>query len=74
MDLGFRVTLNTDNRLMGGISLTGEFDRCCSAFGWSWADVHRLTINAMDSAFLPADERNDIIAREIEPWYADRPA
>ena len=74
LDLGFRVTLNTDNRLMGGISLTGEFDRCCSAFGWSWADVHRLTINAMDSAFLPADERNDIIAREIEPWYADRPA
>lgn len=39
--LGFRVTVNTDNRLMSGISLTGEFDRCCQAFGWSWPEVRR---------------------------------
>ena len=71
-DLGFRVTLNTDNRLMSGISLTGELDRCCTAFGWSWADVRRLTIHAMESAFIPTDERQEIVGRVIEPWYASR--
>ena len=69
-DLGFRVTVNTDNRLMSGISLTGEFDRCCTAFGWSWADVRRLTTNAMKSAFLPTDERQEMVEEVIEPWYA----
>ena len=71
--LGFRVTLNTDNRLMSGISLTGEFDRCCTAFGWSWVDVQRLTVNAMESAFIPSDERQELIGRVIEPWYDSRP-
>ena len=69
-ELGFRVTVNTDNRLMSGVSLTGEFDRCCRAFGWSWPEVHRLTTNAMESAFLPADQRQEIIDQVINPWYA----
>lgn len=69
-DLGFRVTVNTDNRLMSGISLTGEFARCRQAFGWSWPEVRRLTTNAMESAFLPADQRHEIIERVIDPWYA----
>lgn len=72
-DLGFRVTVNTDNRLMSGVSLTGEFDRCCQAFGWSWPEVRQLTINAMESAFLPADQRQEIIDQLIEPWYAALP-
>ena len=68
--LGFRVTVNTDNRLMSGISLTGEFDRCSRAFGWSWPEVRQLTTNAMESAFLPADQRREIIYQVIDPWYA----
>ena len=72
-DLGFRVTVNTDNRLMSGISLTGEFARCRQAFGWSWPEVRRLTINAMESAFLPADQRQEIISQVIDPWYAALP-
>ncbi len=71
--LGFRVTVNTDNRLMSGISLTGELDRCCQAFGWSWPEVRRLTINAIESAFLPADQRQEIIDQLIDPWYAAVP-
>ena len=67
--LGFRVTVNTDNRLMSGISLTGEFDRCSRAFGWSWPEVRQLTTNAMESAFLPADQRQEIIDQLIESWY-----
>ena len=72
-ELGFRVTVNTDNRLMSGISLTGEFDRCCRAFGWSWPEVRRLTINAMESAFLPAEQRQEIIDQLIDPWYVALP-
>lgn len=71
-DLGFRVTVNTDNRLMSGVSLTGEFDRCCRVFGWSWPDVRQLTTNAMESAFLPADQRREIIDQVIDPWYVAR--
>lgn len=72
-DLGFRVTVNTDNRLMSGISLSGEFARCSRAFGWSWPDMRQLTVNATESAFLPADERQEIIDQLIEPWYATAP-
>ncbi|MYC86498.1 MAG: adenosine deaminase [Acidimicrobiia bacterium] len=72
-DLGFRVTVNTDNRLMSGISLTGEFDRCRQAFGWSWPEMRRLTVNAMKSAFLPADQRQEFIDHVIDPWYATPP-
>ena len=73
LDLGFRVTVNTDNRLMSGISLTGEFSRCCRAFGWSWPEVRLLTISAMESAFLPADQRREILDQIIEAWYAALP-
>ena len=70
LDLGFRVTVNTDNRLMSGTSLTRELDRCCADFGWSWDEVRRLTVNAIEGAFLPDEERREIVAGAIEPWYA----
>ena len=73
-DLGLRVTVNTDNRLMSGVSPTSEFDGCCQTFGWSWPEVHRLTTNAMESAFLPADQRREIIDQVINPWYVARPS
>ena len=57
MDLKFRVTVNTDNRLMSATSLSQEFSHLVDAFGLGWERVGRLTINAMKSAFLPFDER-----------------
>jgi len=72
-DLGFRVTVNTDNRLMSGVSLSGELCRCCRTFGWSWPEVRRLTTNAIESAFLPADQRQEIIDQVIDRWYAANP-
>lgn len=72
LDLGLRVTVNTDNRLMSDTSLTKELDRCCMAFGWSWDEVRKLTINAIEAAFLPTDERREIVAGVIEPWFASR--
>ncbi len=68
--LRFRVTVNTDNRLMSGTSLSREMGLLCAAFGFGLADLRWLTINAMKSAFLPFDERLALIDEVIKPGYA----
>ena len=69
-ELGFRVTVNTDNRLMSGTSMTDEMFALVEAFGYSLDELRWFTINAMKSAFLPFDERLAIINTEIKPAYA----
>jgi adenosine deaminase len=69
-ELRFRVTLNTDNRLMSGISLSSEFDACARAFNWTLDDMQWLTLNAAKSAFYPFDQRLDLINTVIKPGYA----
>ena len=68
--LRFRVTVNTDNRLMSNTSLSKEFTQLVDAFEWGWQDIERVTINAMKSAFLPFDERLTLIHDVIRPGYA----
>jgi adenosine deaminase len=68
--LSFRVTLNTDNRLMSGVTLSSEFARTVQAFGYGWSDIEWLTINAMKSAFAHFDERLRIINTVIKPGFA----
>ena len=68
--LSFRVTVNTDNRLMSGVSLSSEFHRLADAFGYGWSDFEWLTINAMKSAFAPFDQRLLIINTIIKPGFA----
>src|SRR5262250_3977387 len=68
--LSFRVTVNTDNRLMSGISLSSEFHRLVEAFGYGWPNIEWLTINAMKSAFAHFDERLRIINTVIKPGFA----
>ena len=68
--LGFRVTLNTDNRLMSGTSMTREMELLSEAFGYGLDDMQWLTVNAMKSAFLPFDERLALINTVIKPGYA----
>jgi adenosine deaminase len=68
--LQFRVTVNTDNRLMSGTSMTHEMTSLVEAFGYDLADLRWFTINAMKSAFLPFDERLAIINGVIKPAYA----
>ena len=60
--LRFRVTVNTDNRLMSGTSMTSEFTHLAEAFGYTVRDMEWFTVNAMKSAFLPFDERLALIA------------
>jgi adenosine deaminase len=66
----FRVTLNTDNRLMSNTSMTREFESAAEAFGLTLADFERITINGAKSAFLPYDQRCDLIFNVIKPAYA----
>jgi adenosine deaminase len=68
--LRFRVTVNTDNRLMSETSLSQEFQHLAAAFGWDLDDMRWATINAMKSAFLPFDDRLQLINRVIKPGYA----
>lgn len=66
----FRVTLNTDNRLMSDTSMTKEFAAAADTFDLSLDDFEKITINAMKSAFLPYDQRWEFIYSVIKPGYA----
>jgi adenosine deaminase len=68
--LRFRVTVNTDNRLMSGTSMSEEMCRLVDAFGYGPDDLRWFTINAMKSAFLPFDLRLRLIEGTIKPEYA----
>jgi adenosine deaminase len=68
--LHFRVTVNTDNRLMSGTSLSREFEHLVEAFGYTLDDLRWFTINAMKSAFIPFDERLALIDEVIKPGFA----
>ena len=68
--LRFRVTLNTDNRLMSGTSLSREAQLLAAEAGWTLADLRWVTLNAMKSAFLPFDRRLALIDEVIKPGYA----
>lgn len=68
--LRFRVTVNTDNRLMSAVSMSKEFEQLRDAFGWTIDDFEWVTINAMKSAFIHFPERLDLINRVIKPGYA----
>ena len=68
-DLRFRVTVNTDNRLMSATSMSQEMQGLVHALGWGWDELRWVTVNAMKSAFLPFDERLAIIDGVIKPGY-----
>jgi adenosine deaminase len=69
--LHFRVTVNTDNRLMSGTSMSAEFAHLVEAFGYTLDDMQWFTVNAMKSGFIPFDERLAMINEVIKPGYAE---
>ena len=69
-ELGFRVTVNCDNRLMSGTSMSREMSLLVDAFDYGLDDLRWFTVNAMKSAFLPFDERLTLINEVIKPAYA----
>jgi len=68
--LRYRVTVNTDNRLMSGVTLSSEFTALDEAFGIGLGEMEWLTINALKSAFAPFDERLRLINEVVKPGYA----
>ncbi|MGI5481049.1 adenosine deaminase [Streptomyces lavendofoliae] len=69
--LHFRATVNTDNRLMSGTSMSREFELLTETFGYTLDDMQWFTVNAMKSAFIPFDERLAMINDVIKPGYAE---
>ena len=69
--LRFRVTVNTDNRLMSQVTLSSEFALLVREFGYDWADLEWLTLNAAKSAFAPFDERLALINGVLKPRFRD---
>ncbi len=65
----FRVTLNTDDRLMSNTTMTKEYKLACDVFGLGINDLEKIAINSMKSAFIPYKERIDIIYELIKPGY-----
>lgn len=65
----FRTTLNTDDRLMSGTTMTREFKTAHELFGLTLDDFEKITINSMKSAFIPYKQRIGIIYDVIKPGY-----
>ncbi len=68
--LRYRVTVNTDNRLMSNVSMSSEFAALDEAFGIGLGEIEWMTINALKSAFAPFDERLRLINEVVKPRYA----
>jgi adenosine deaminase len=68
--LGFAVTVNTDNRLMSGVSVSSELTDVAASFGWGWDDVQAVTERALAAAFVDGAERARLLADVVRPGYA----
>jgi adenosine deaminase len=56
-DRGLNVTLNTDNRLMSGTTLTDEYVHAAEHLGFTVDELAGIALNGFESAFLPWEER-----------------
>lgn len=72
--MGAVITINTDNRLMSGVSLTDEYVRCAQHLQFDIDTLAMLAITSFDSSFLPHMERETLreaIAIEVGNVLAD---
>ena len=67
-ELGFAVTVSTDNRLMSGVSATSELHTVASTFGWDLAQLEQVTRTALDAAFIDEATRAALAARATEGY------
>lgn len=72
-ELGFAVTLNTDNRLMSGIDLSGEIGTVAEAFGYGLDDLERFAMTAVAGAFVGQEEAEALRERVSRGYAALRP-
>ena len=71
-ELGFTITVNCDNRLMSGTSMSRELGLLVAAFDWDLADLELVALNGIEAAFLPQDRRDELSDLIIERFHALR--
>jgi adenosine deaminase len=62
-DLGLNVVLNTDNRLMSGVTLTDEYQHAAEQLGFGFDELAAIALNGFSSAFLPHQDRQRLLAQ-----------
>lgn len=67
---GFNVSVNTDNRLMSGVTPSSELAAVATAFELSWGEIEQLVVNGVMSGFAPWDERLRIVEQVVRPGFA----
>lgn len=68
--LGFTVTVNTDNRLMSNTTLSRELSLLADAFAYDMGDFETFQLNAALASFLPLEERGELATRITEGFDA----
>jgi adenosine deaminase len=77
-NLGMQVSINTDNRLMSGVTLTDEYVHAVAEMGLMMDDLSDTVLSAGRGAFLPFDEKEKLCGQLAEildrdGWYDDPP-
>jgi adenosine deaminase len=67
---GFNVTINVDNRLMSGVTLSDEYELLVETFDYDLDDLLEMTLNAAEAAFLPQEEREALVEYITEGFQA----
>ncbi len=65
-DLGLRITLNTDNRLVSNTDMTTELFRAAKTFNMSISDIANIILNGFKSAFVPYGDKTKLIRNAIK--------
>ena len=68
--MGFRVTVNTDNRLMSNTTITRELALLGEAFGYDLEDFQVFQLNAAAATFLAVEEREELAERIVDGFDA----
>jgi adenosine deaminase len=68
--MGFRVGVNTDNRLMSNVAMSTEVHAVAEAFDLSWDEIGRLALNSLDGSFSNWNERQHLRNTIVAPAYA----
>ncbi len=63
LDLGLRVTLNTDNRLITQTTVTQEYLQAARHYGLSVEELRWVMVNGFKSAFLPFRDKKMLLRR-----------
>jgi len=66
---GFKVFLNTDDRLMSDTEMSKELRIATETYGFTLAEIQKIALNAMKSAFAPHEKRVEVIREILLPQY-----